>query len=106
MTLETLSPNPPAMTVEELGLWAETALREERERCENSLIEFIRCAWPHLGESGVFISNWHHEVIAGETEAIMFGRSQYRSLIVNIPPRMSKSLLLTVCLPAFVWIQP
>ncbi len=50
----------------------------EREACEGSLIEFLRCAWPHIGESGEFAVNWHHEEIASHLEAV--GRGEIRAL--------------------------
>ena len=76
----------------------------ERVACEGSLIEFLRCAWPHIGESGVFEVNWHHEVIASYLEAVAYG--DLRALVDNQPPRTTKTLLCSVAFPAWVWCQP
>lgn len=110
-----------ALSVAEL-LWIARADRaiqrkEEKQACEDSLLEFVRCAWPHMGESGSFIPNWHHEVIAENIETLVWegrveskkydiGNPLTRSVIVNVPPRTTKSLLLSVCLHAWVWAQP
>lgn len=60
-------------------------MEAEREVCEGSLIEFLRRAWTHLGESGEFIVNWHHWVIADDLEAV--ARGEIRDLVINQPPR-------------------
>ena len=90
--------------------------KEEKQACEDSLLEFIRCAWPHMGEAGEFVSNWHHEKIAvnlealawnGEVESLQPDDEPYtRSIVCNVPPRTTKSLLISVALHAWVWAQP
>lgn len=44
--------------------------------------------------------NWHHQVIAHELAEVMAGRS--RRLILNLPPRYLKSIMVSVALPAYV----
>jgi hypothetical protein len=75
----------------------------ERERCENSLIEFFACAWPQFDPAPVKI-NWHHEVIAEHLEAVT--RGEIRKLLISVPPRCSKTSLVNVCWPAWIWAQP
>jgi phage terminase large subunit-like protein len=92
--------------------------KAEKQACEDSLLEFLRCAWPHMGEAGEFIPNWHHEKIAtnletmawdGEVESLQDGDPDdrfTRSIVCNVPPRTTKSLLISVALHAWVWAQP
>jgi predicted phage terminase large subunit-like protein len=89
---------------------AET-LMAERIACADSLIEFLRCAWPHIGESGHFIVNWHHEVIADYLEAIARQQIQsdgtvLRNVVDNQPPRTTKTNVISIAFPAWVWAQP
>jgi DNA-directed RNA polymerase subunit RPC12/RpoP len=75
----------------------------ERERCENSLIEFFARAWPQFDPAPVKI-NWHHELIAEHLEAVM--RGEIRKLLISVPPRCSKTSLVNVAWPAWIWAQP
>src|SRR5215469_10281690 len=54
--------------------------------------------------SGKFIDSWALQAIAEHLEAVIDG--QITRLIINIPPRMAKSSLCAVCLPAWTWAQP
>lgn len=78
--------------------------RYEKRECEDSLIEFFKCAWPHMGEPGELVINWHHVEIANVLEAQAYGEIQ--NVAINQPPRTSKSSLASVALPAWCWIQP
>lgn len=72
------------------------------ERCRRSLHFFVRQAWP-LVEPGVeFVDNWHIGVICEHLEAV--SRGELRKLLINIPPRSSKSLLVAVLWPAWEWL--
>ncbi len=78
-------------------------LELDRETYEDSLIAFYERAWREIDPAQLSI-NWHHERIAEHLEDITFGRE--RSLIANVPPRHTKSLLVNVMWPAWVWAQP
>lgn len=99
---------PRALTPRKLGLLKELMRREaadrEREECERSLIAFLVRAWPEIGEPGEPDISWHHHVIAADLEAV--ARGEIRDLVINQPPRTTKSLLCNVCLPAWIWCQP
>src|SRR5436190_24168678 len=77
--------------------------QDERERCENSLIEFFARAWPQFDPAPVKI-NWHHELIAEHLEAVT--RGEIRNLLISVPPRCSKTSLVNICWPAWIWAQP
>lgn len=72
-----------------------------RKKCENSLYRFIQEAW-HVVEPGTELkSNWTMEAVCEHLEAITNG--EMRNLIINIPPRFTKSLIVNVFWPAWVW---
>jgi predicted phage terminase large subunit-like protein len=78
----------------------------ERERARRaasaSLYEFVRQAW-HVIEPGVaFVPSWHIEVICEHLEAISAG--EIRRLLINIPPRHSKSTIVSVAWPMWEWL--
>jgi phage terminase large subunit-like protein len=75
----------------------------EREKYEASLIAFFRRAWREI-DPAPYEHNWHFDVAAEQLEALAAGR--IRDLIVNLPPRMGKSNLISVIWPAWIWCQP
>jgi phage terminase large subunit-like protein len=77
--------------------------QDQRERCEASLIEFFAAAWPQFDPAPVKV-NWHHELIAEHLEAVT--RGEIRRLLISVPPRCSKTNLVNVCWPAWIWAQP
>ena len=79
-------------------------LKEERERrhAASSLYEFVRQSW-HVVEPGVpFIGGWHIEQICEHLEACSEG--SLRKLLINIPPRHSKSTIVSVMWPMWEWL--
>ncbi len=75
------------------------------ERARRSLAEFVRQAWPIIEPSTPLIWNWHIDVICDHIQALVEGRLSKNNLIINVPPGSMKSTILSVCLPAWVWIQ-
>ena len=72
------------------------------ERCRRSLHLFVAQAWP-LVEPGVpFVDGWHIEVICEHLEAV--SRGEITRLLINQPPRTSKSSLVAVFWPAWEWL--
>ena len=79
-------------------------IRKEQERraASASLYEFVRQAW-HVVEPGVpFIPSWHIEAICEHLEAVSAG--EIHRLLVNIPPRHSKSTIVSVMWPMWEWL--
>lgn len=72
----------------------------EREMCNRSLWEFVKHAWPTI-EPDPLVPGWHIEAICEHLEAV--SRKIIRNLIVNVPPRHTKSLLVSVLWPAWEW---
>jgi hypothetical protein len=79
-------------------------LRDEiaRERATRSLRAFVRQAWHVVEPSTPFVPGFHIDAICDHLEAIT--RGQLRNLIINVPPRHMKSLLVCVFWPAWDWI--
>jgi len=74
----------------------------EKDHCEKSFYNFIGQAWKHI-EGRDFIPGWHVRAIAEHLEALY--KLEITSLIINVPPRCGKSLVASVCLPAYVWLK-
>lgn len=81
---------------------AELGRRQSRDDCTESLWEFHRQAWS-LVDPAQFTDNWHLGAISEHLEAVAFG--QIKRLLINIPPRCSKSSLVCVSFPAWIWAQ-
>jgi predicted phage terminase large subunit-like protein len=73
----------------------------EKELCKRSFHEFVTHAFPIVEPNTEYQDNWHIEAICMYLEAILKG--DIRNLIINIPPRHMKSLLVNVLFPAWVW---
>jgi len=67
---------------------------------EKLLREFIKCAW-RIIEPKPFVGNWHIDAVCEHLEAVTHG--QIRNLIINIPPRHTKSMTVSVMWPAWEW---
>jgi predicted phage terminase large subunit-like protein len=74
-----------------------------RELASRRLREFVRLAWPVVEPSTSFQSGWHIDAIIEHLEAVT--RGQIRNLLINVPPRHMKSLLISVFWPAWEWIR-
>jgi len=72
-------------------------------RATQSLRVFVEWAWPVLEPATDFQPNWHIDLICEYLEAVTAGEIQ--RLVINIPPRYGKSLLVSVGWPCWEWIQ-
>jgi predicted phage terminase large subunit-like protein len=73
-----------------------------RRSASASLYEFVKQSW-HVVEPGVpFMESWHIEEICEHLEAVSAG--EIHRLLINIPPRHSKSTIVSVMWPAWEWI--
>ena len=75
------------------------------EKARRSLAAFVRQAWPVIEPSTNLVWNWHIDVICDRVQALLEGRLPTRNLVVNVPPGSLKSTILSVCLPAWMWIN-
>jgi predicted phage terminase large subunit-like protein len=75
----------------------------DRELATRSFREFVRQAWRIIEPHTPFVPGWHIDAIVDHLEAVTHG--QIRNLLINVPPRHMKSLLVSVLWPAWEWIQ-
>lgn len=75
----------------------------ETELASRSLTEFVRQAWPVIRPSTPYVHNWHIDAIADHLEAVT--RGEITRLLINMPPRFMKSILVGVMWPAWEWIN-
>jgi predicted phage terminase large subunit-like protein len=78
----------------------EIDLEISRRQCTKSFAEFIRQAWPSIIPDRLQW-NWHIEAIAEHLEAVK--RGEINRLLVNVPPGSSKSTIVGVMYPAWLW---
>ncbi len=67
-----------------------------------SLRHFVRVMWSVV-ESRPFVGGWHIDAVCDHLEAVTHG--QIHDLIINIPPRHTKSLTTSVLWPAWEWLH-
>lgn len=79
-----------------------TEADEDRELIARvGLTEFVKLAWPEIERSMGLKWNWHLDAICEHLEAV--SRREIRDLVVNVPPGMSKSTIVSVLWPAWQW---
>lgn len=100
--LRALLESDPAAFEQLEAITESEALIKEREICEGSLLEFFKRAWREIDPAELNV-NWHHQVMCEYLEAIAYG--EIRNLIINIPPRHTKTMLTSIIFPAWVWCR-
>jgi len=73
----------------------------QAERSRRSLKYFARSVW-HIIEPSPFVDGWCLDAIVEHLEAVT--RGEIRHMVINIPPRHTKSLMLVIW-RAWLWIQ-
>jgi predicted phage terminase large subunit-like protein len=77
-------------------------LIEQREECRESLRAFIEAAWPSF-DSAPFQNCWVIDAMADHLEAVSLGHIS--KLLINVPPRCSKTTIVSIIYPAWTWAQ-
>lgn len=90
----------PAILTPEQSAYRAAAKAELAKR---SLYEFVRQAWPTIEPGKTFQPNWHLEVICQQLERV--SKREIKRLIVNVPPRSTKSTIVSVLWPVWTWLQ-
>src|SRR5712692_5960662 len=75
----------------------------QAEEAKRRLADFVRFGWHVVEPSTPFVSGFHIDAIVEHLEAV--SRGQIRNLLINVPPRHMKSLLVSVFWPAWEWIR-
>lgn len=73
----------------------------EAEDLAGSLRKYTAAAW-HLIEPNTYVPNWHIDALTEHLTAVTDGDIQ--DLLVTMPPRHSKSLIIAVIFPTWEWI--
>ena len=81
-------------------LMQEERARRAAEKARSNLAEFVRQAWP-IVEPSPFVAGWHVDAICAHLEAVT--RGEIRRLLICIPPRHGKSLIVSILWPAWIW---
>lgn len=76
-----------------------------KELARRSLSHFVKQSW-HVIEPGTpLVWSWVMQLVCDHVQEIATGKSDKNNLIVNIPPGYSKSTIISVCLPAWLWLN-
>ena len=77
-----------------LKLELRLAQLERLEACSDNFLDFVKAMWPE------FITGRHHEIIAEKLEQVSNG--ELKRLIINMPPRHTKSEFASFLFPAWM----
>lgn len=76
---------------------------ELAKRAERQLSRFVKQAWKLVEPETPLIWNWHHDIICEHLEAVTAG--QIKDLLINVPPGHTKSRIVSVMWPAWMWVH-
>jgi hypothetical protein len=74
--------------------------QELKALMKSSFKDFVISAWPYM-DATPYIDNWHIDALCDHLQALYEG--DIKRLIINIPPRCSKTLIGCIALPAWIW---
>ena len=91
---EKLLPTLPPAGQQKIGaLIAEARRAKTKEIVKSDFMAFVKYVWPN------FIHGWHHEKMAEAFQQVAEGK--IKRLIINMPPRHTKSEFASYLLPAW-----
>ncbi len=96
-----MSPSPTKAQLDHEA-WL-SRLEAERRAYETSLLAFVRTIWSLLNPETPLLLNWHHELIA--EYLTLAARRTIKRLVINVPPRFTKSTMATIAWPCWVWTR-
>lgn len=77
--------------------------KEMKAAAELHLRDFIQQAWHVVEPSTPFIGGWNLDAVCDHLEGVSAGH--IRNLVINVPPRTAKSLIVSVFWPCWEWIH-
>ena len=92
--LEDLDQLPPKIRDRAKQLLSGISEEEKKEKAKNNFLDFTKHIWPE------FIEGEHHKIIADKSNKLATG--EIKRLIVNMPPRHTKSEFASTLLPAWM----
>jgi len=84
----------PEATDRRLKLELRLAQLDENKACQEDFIKYVKKVWPE------FINGTHHTIVAKKFEDIANGKN--KRLIINMPPRHTKSEFASFLLPSWI----
>lgn len=94
--------------IQEAFLNPEFALELKRSIYTQSYYEFFKAFFPLVSGGDEYNDNWHIEYICDRLQAelkrIQERRVREKDIVINVPFRSAKSLMVTVCFPVWCWI--
>jgi len=84
---------PPEIRSKASALLDELKVRKKREACKAEFLEFVQEVWPG------FIMGKHHTIMANAFERVV--NKDIKRVIINMPPRHTKSEFASFLLPAW-----
>lgn len=79
-------------------------IAEERDLYRSSLKLFVQAAWHKVLAPGRPLKwNWHLDVLCEMMQAL--DRGEVTRLIINYPPRATKSTIASICYPLWKWLR-
>ena len=91
--LDKIGQLPPEQQKEILALVEEYEKVKQREEARDEFLPFVKLMWPS------FIHGKHHEIMAQAFERV--ARGDLKRLIINMPPRHTKSEFASYLFPAW-----
>jgi predicted phage terminase large subunit-like protein len=70
-----------------------------------TLANFVRWAWAIIEPATPLIWNWHLDAICEHLQALIDGTLATNNLVISVPPGSGKSRMVSVMLPAWLWIK-
>jgi predicted phage terminase large subunit-like protein len=90
-----------------------------KRACEESIVhldgtttepfyEFVKQAFPYITQDTTWADNWHYPILCKDlqdiVQRVIDGLPNEHDYFVNLPPRLYKSKIVSVCLNAWAWI--
>lgn len=98
-----------------LGSIDDILRRIEAEKCRRSFAYFFRAGWPIINRKIRLVWNWHIQTVCDHVENVFRELFKARAdesytmrvqnLLINVPPRSAKSLIVSVFGPAWAWLH-
>jgi hypothetical protein len=94
INLEKIKKLPPDVRQEFMKMYLRHAQKKKEFQIQNDFMAFVKHVWPE------FIEGSHHKIIAEKFNKIANG--EIKRLIINMPPRHTKSEFASFMLPAWM----
>jgi predicted phage terminase large subunit-like protein len=75
----------------------------DKEIAEASLYEFFKQAWHVIEASTEFVDEWCIKEICNSLEDCYYRK--IKLLLINLPPKLGKTNLISIVFPVWVWVQ-